>query len=441
MSTDPELGGGSNRLHTTMHEIMHALGFGHPHDGGNGTGSWTTNNDIDPGDNVLDNDRYTIMSYERAGLDVNNNSSSFGLAVTPMVLGLAGFFYLYGSRAYNTTDTEYALTDPATTALDRDGSDGDVSIGRAFYAIHDTGGTDEISYSGSKHALINLNNATLDQSTDPAHITDIITQLNASSLFNTLLPAATASELRNDLLLSAWHAGGFGSRVFNNIGVADLGGYYIAADLYADAAHQTNIEVATGSDLGDILIGNENNNTLNGGAGDDLLIGSEGSDRLNASSGNDELFGGDNNDVLEGDAGRDTMYGGDGGDFFQVQNSGGISDVESGEVYDGEDGFDWLQIFPRASGIFDFRSTTFANIERLSFDNQFISTVDVTARFGLDEWSITSLLAESHTGTLITEIYLNDDESIDLSSLSISGMNATDGMRVFGGGGDESITG
>ncbi|MEY8837814.1 M10 family metallopeptidase C-terminal domain-containing protein [Cribrihabitans sp. XS_ASV171] len=199
------------------------------------------------------------------------------------------------------------------------------------------------------------------------------------------------------------------------------------------------IENATGGSGNDTIVGNDGNNTLNGGLGGDSLFGNDGGDRLNADGGNDHLEGGAGSDVLEGDTGRDTMVGGADPDFFQVYNWGGVSDVESGEIYDGGSGVDWIQIFPSVSGTFNFRPTTVISIERLSFNSQFSTTSTVTAQFDLADWSFTQVSAG--TGTFFAEIYLNDDESIDLSSLSISGMNATDGMRVFGGGGDESITG
>ncbi|MGB2199841.1 MAG: hypothetical protein ACPH5G_00745 [Pseudooceanicola atlanticus] len=483
MSTDPELGGGSNRLHTTMHEIMHALGFGHPHDGGNGTGTWTTNNSVDPGDNVLDNDRYTIMSYERAGLNTNNNSSDFGLAVTPMVLDLAGFFYLYGSAAHNTGTTTYTLTDPETVALDRDGSDGNVSIGRAFYAIHDTGGTDEIEYSGSKHVLINLNNATLNQASDVSRITNIIDDLNGSSLFDSLLPSATASELRNDLLLPEWHAGGFGSRIFNNSGVADLGGYYIAADTYADVAHRTRIENATGADLGDILIGNQVANNMVGNGGDDLMIGSNGNDSLYGDSGDDDLYGGNQADLLSGDSGddylnagnghdflyggygSDSMYGGDGNDT--LFGGGGIRDLYYGGSGDddfhiyanqtspittvdfyGGDGYD--QLFLRGgAGVFDFTELNISNVEEIVFNETGDSTMILSSKEIDAGYELLSVTIDGFSGGSNAEnkVVVNIEDAYNSGNLDLSAwifqdwQVAWDSIEIYGTDEDQEIIG
>ncbi len=66
----------------------------------------------------------------------------------------------------------------------------------------------------------------------------------------------------------------------------------------------------------DILVGNDHNDTLYGGDGNDILSGDTGDDTLNGGTGNDTLYGGNGNDVLNGGDGNDTLYGGRGNDIF-----------------------------------------------------------------------------------------------------------------------------
>ena len=63
----------------------------------------------------------------------------------------------------------------------------------------------------------------------------------------------------------------------------------------------------TGSDIGNLIIGN---------AGQNSLSGLGGSDRIYAGAGNDRLDGGSGDDVLFGQWGRDTLVGGPGRDVF-----------------------------------------------------------------------------------------------------------------------------
>jgi len=339
MTTDPLLGAGSNRQSTSLHEFLHTIGLGHPHDTGHGSTSWTTSNNTGAGEDDLDNRRYTTMSYERGGLNQNTQNRSYGSDVTPMALDVAALHHLYGSRANHTGNTVYTLTDPETAALDADGNDGNVSIGRAFYSIWDTGGTDQISYSGSNHALINLNEATL-TGTDSAQLTAWIDDVEGTSAY-----AGLSQELKDDISDASYHAGGFFSRVYYDNGAAALGGYSIANGLYAEAAHRNGavIENATGSNQSDIIIGNEQANTLLSSGGDDVVHGSAGDDTIKGGGGNDTLFGGDDDDTVVGDSGSDTINGGNGDD----QLSGGAdTDYLRGgsgdDSMDGGSGDDWI---------------------------------------------------------------------------------------------------
>lgn len=74
-----------------------------------------------------------------------------------------------------------------------------------------------------------------------------------------------------------------------------------------------------------IIIGNNANNVLNGGAfadvvigrgGNDILFGNAGNDSLNGGSGIDQLFGGSGSDYLNGDTGNDFLTGGLGRDVL-----------------------------------------------------------------------------------------------------------------------------
>ncbi|WP_159096979.1 calcium-binding protein [Pseudovibrio sp. Alg231-02] len=66
------------------------------------------------------------------------------------------------------------------------------------------------------------------------------------------------------------------------------------------------IENVSGSDHGDVILGNEANNVLKGYNGSDILFGQKGDDYLDGGNGNDYLEGGYGNDVLRGGPASDS---------------------------------------------------------------------------------------------------------------------------------------
>lgn len=88
-----------------------------------------------------------------------------------------------------------------------------------------------------------------------------------------------------------------------------------------------------------IMIGSENNETINGSAGADYILGASGDDIIyggagndiitgdwgdeSPSAGNDKLHGGAGNDYLWDDYGQNELYGGDGNDDLMVENTYG----------------------------------------------------------------------------------------------------------------------
>jgi Ca2+-binding RTX toxin-like protein len=88
----------------------------------------------------------------------------------------------------------------------------------------------------------------------------------------------------------------------------------------------------TGNALGNVIVGNDMPNKLDGGAGNDTLVGGFGSDTLIGGAGNDRLQGGLISDTMTGGTGRDVFYYGsiqDGQDLitdFQLGPSGDVLD-------------------------------------------------------------------------------------------------------------------
>ncbi|WP_306005712.1 M10 family metallopeptidase C-terminal domain-containing protein [Aquicoccus porphyridii] len=295
-----ETGAGSFADFVILHELGHGLGLSHPHNSDSGTTAWA-NSAATSADNKADNARYTVMSYEIGGIDTQV-FSNFGNSVTLAALDIAALQAVHGAPAAHTGNTVYTLTDQGSTARDLDGSDGSISIGRAFYTIWDTGGTDEIDYSGANNAYINLQDASLVQearSADAA-ILEMIRKTDAYGDMKDDHGDGATSQPRNELIDPNYHAGGYVSTISDGGTGTQLGGYTIANGVV--------IENATGGSGNDMLIGNGADNELIGNDGDDMLAGGAGDDTLEGGAGDDELIGGAGDDMLDGGAGHDVAY-------------------------------------------------------------------------------------------------------------------------------------
>ncbi|MEE2827198.1 MAG: calcium-binding protein, partial [Planctomycetota bacterium] len=96
-----------------------------------------------------------------------------------------------------------------------------------------------------------------------------------------------------------------------------------------------------GGDGADFIDGEGGDDTLAGQAGDDQIYGSSGEDKVYGGTDDDTLYGGSDNDLLTGDVGNDTIYGQGGVDYVY---GGADDDVISGgndnDFLFGQDGID-----------------------------------------------------------------------------------------------------
>jgi serralysin len=250
-----------------LHEFGHAHGLAHPHD--NGGGSEILGGVFGPFDSYgffdLNQGVYTVMSYNDAWPLHPDGPSPFtaagidnGWSGTLSAFDIAALQSRYGVHPdFATGNDVYALRDEAEQ-------------GTFYQCIYDTGGTDQIIYSGRNDARIDLTAATLDYSPTGGGVLSFVDTVK--------------------------------------------GGYTIANGVV--------IENATGGSGNDVLIGNAAANVLRGNNGADKLFGRDGADQLD---------GGGGNDLLDGGAGADTMTGGKGGDTFVVDGSDILTDFKSGE--------------------------------------------------------------------------------------------------------------
>ncbi|MBI2311670.1 MAG: M10 family metallopeptidase C-terminal domain-containing protein [Betaproteobacteria bacterium] len=264
---------GNYGYHTFMHEIGHALGFDHPHDGLRAPTS-------------IDAHPFTIMSYkQRVGesLDAPVNASLF--PQTPMLHDVLAMQYLYGANMETRK-----FDDTYTWAVDE----------KIYMTIWDAGGNDTIDWSNqSSAALINLNSGQW------SYIGPL--RFNGQSQVNQNLTIAYGATIENA-------KGGSGNdTLVGNAADNDLDG----GPGFDVASFETASAAVTVS-----LISNAAT-----GAGSDTLVSVEG---LIGGPGNDTLTGSDGDNSLDGGAGADSLIGGAGNDTYGIDDPGDVIVETSG---------------------------------------------------------------------------------------------------------------
>jgi serralysin len=241
---------------TIVHEIGHALGLEHAHEG-----------------NVMpvskDSMEYTVMSYRSyvgASLSSGYANETWDYSQSLMMYDIAALQHMYGANyATNSTATKYTWTPTGKSIINGvlQASAGD---NRIFQTVWDGGGTDTYDFT--------------------QYTTGIRVDLNPGAW--TITSQAQRAQLKWD-----------GSK---------LAAGNIANALLYHGDLRSIIENAHGGSGSDVIKGNTARNSLQGNAGNDLLYGRDG---------NDGLSGGSGNDVLVGQKGADTLTGGSGADSFK----------------------------------------------------------------------------------------------------------------------------
>ena len=239
---------GDYAWYTMFHEIGHALGLKHGHEGGGVAGVTLQS--------AYDSMEYSVMTYRSyigAPTDyVYNENGSF--AQSYMMYDIAALQDLYGAD-YTTRsgNNVYSFSPTAGTMFIDGQSQGVPEENRIFLTIWDGGGNDTYDFS------------------------------NYSSNLSVDLRPGGYSRLLSSQLADLGNAHTARGNVFNA--------------LLHDNDPRSLIENARGGSGNDLIIGNQANNVLDGGAGNDTLDGG---------TGQDTLYPGTGNDVLNGNVGIDT---------------------------------------------------------------------------------------------------------------------------------------
>ena len=175
-------------------------------------------------------------------------------------------------------------------------------------------------------------------------------------------------------------------------------------------------DMLTGNAGDDILWGGSGDDLLYGNSGSDILFGDTGADYLEGGTEDDLLYGGDGDDILLGGEGSDLLDGGSGFDYYIVDGGDSVSDSDgSGTVFfDGNDLSGSKLLVEGSSDVYEDSSFTFTKNGGLT----------VTSK-GTGE-SIT--ISSWNDGDLGIELIDSDQITVDVQDASA--LEAEEMMRI-----------
>ncbi|PLS21644.1 M10 family metallopeptidase C-terminal domain-containing protein [Neptunicoccus cionae] len=321
-----------------LHELGHAMGLKHTHDG---------SLILDP---ALDNQTQTVMTY--------NNASPYTSQLG--VLDLEALEHLYGSAV-----------ESSAWMFDHDAASNTMTIAGSSKAdvLFGVGGSNVLIGGAKGDRLIGRN---------------VEDTLFGNQGNDTLSGGDGADTLSGnggkDALYGGYHSdsvnGGRGAdQLYGGAGLDVLEGAQGGDTLYGEDYNDSlfggrGADILFGGDDQDTLYGEAGKDRLyGGGSGGDVLYGGNGKDWLYSGAeeggggsyardyyggnGNDRMFGGDGYDYFYGGAGKDTMTGGAGYDVFHFSE-----DAAKDRIKDFEDGIDRISLTEVS---FDFSDLKFVS--------------------------------------------------------------------------------
>jgi serralysin len=346
-----------------LHEIGHALGLEHAHEG-----------------NVMpvnrDSMEYTVMSYRSyvgASTTTGYTNETWGYAQSLMMYDIAALQHMYGADFTTESGNTTYRWSPTSGEMFINGiGEGAPGGNKILLTVWDGGGTDtydfsnyttalkvdlrpgewtttsaaqlaKLHYNGSKVAIGNIANALQFQ----GDARSLIENAKGGTGSDTITGNAAANALwgngGNDRLIGGDGNdnlfGGAGADRLDGGNGTDLANYSnatagVVADLSSPASN-------TGEAAGDTYVSIER---LYGSAFNDTVRGDNGANLLNGLAGNDVLNGRDGNDTLIGGNGADRLIGGGGADTFVFQTTAQSAPAARDVIDDFASGIDRMDL-------------------------------------------------------------------------------------------------